>query len=139
MRAGTGSGSLAERFSLPALRSRIPLRCARWCQQGLSVHQLPASSFAGYRNGIAAHQIAIDDLVSGDLPDQPSQAKTGLSTLALKRHLGVCYPTAWLIQPKLMQGQARQKQPPSGVMLARQKQPQSGVTLIIVLSIVLYQ
>ena len=32
-----------------------------------------------------------------------SQAKTGLSTLALKRHLGVSYPTAWLIQHKLMQ------------------------------------
>ena len=46
-----------------------------------------------------------------------SQAKTGLSTLALKRHLGVSYPTAWLIQHKLMQGQARQKQPPSGVTL----------------------
>ena len=76
MRAGTGSGSLAERFSLPALRSRIPLRGARWCPQGLSVHQLPTSSFADYRNGIAVHQIAIDDLVSGDLPDQPSQDGT---------------------------------------------------------------
>lgn len=31
------------------------------------------------------------------------QAKTGLSALALKRHLGVSYPTAWLIQQKLMQ------------------------------------
>jgi transposase-like protein len=32
-----------------------------------------------------------------------SQAKTGLSTLALKRYLGVSYPMAWLIQHKLMQ------------------------------------
>lgn len=31
-----------------------------------------------------------------------SQAKTGLSTLALRRQLGVSYPTAWLIQHKLM-------------------------------------
>lgn len=35
-----------------------------------------------------------------------SQAKTGLSALALKRHLGVSYPTAWLIQHKLMQSMA---------------------------------
>lgn len=32
-----------------------------------------------------------------------SQAKTGLSALALKRHLGVSYPTAWLVHRKLMQ------------------------------------
>ncbi len=32
-----------------------------------------------------------------------SQAKTGLSALALKRHLGVSYPTVWLMQHKLMQ------------------------------------
>ena len=32
-----------------------------------------------------------------------SQAKTGLSALALKRHLGVSYPTAWLVHHKLMQ------------------------------------
>ena len=31
-----------------------------------------------------------------------SQAKTGLSTLELKRHVGVSYPTAWLIHHKLM-------------------------------------
>ena len=32
-----------------------------------------------------------------------SQAKTGLSALDLKRQLGVSYPTARLIQQKLMQ------------------------------------
>ena len=32
-----------------------------------------------------------------------SEAKTGLSALALKRHWGVSYPTAWLLHPKRMQ------------------------------------
>ena len=44
-----------------------------------------------------------------------SQAKTGLSALALKRQLGVSYPTAWLIQHKLMQAMAeRDAQYPLG-------------------------
>ena len=30
------------------------------------------------------------------------QAKTGLSALALKRHLGVSYRTAWLVHHKVM-------------------------------------
>lgn len=34
------------------------------------------------------------------------QAKTGLPALALKRQLGVSYPTAWLIQHKLKQAMA---------------------------------
>ena len=35
-----------------------------------------------------------------------SEAKTGLSALALKRQLGVSYPTAWLVHHKLMQAMA---------------------------------
>ena len=38
-----------------------------------------------------------------------SQAKTGLSALALKRQLGVSYPTAWLIHHKLMQVMAERE------------------------------
>jgi len=38
-----------------------------------------------------------------------SQAKTGLSVLALKRYLGVRYPTAWLIQHKLMQAMSERE------------------------------
>ena len=39
-----------------------------------------------------------------------SQAKTGLSSLALKRQLGVSYPTAWLIHHKLMQVMAEREE-----------------------------
>ncbi len=36
-----------------------------------------------------------------------SQAKTGLSALALKRHLGVSYPTAWLLHHKINRAMAQ--------------------------------
>lgn len=39
-----------------------------------------------------------------------SQAKTGLSALALKRQLGVSYPTAWLIHHKLMRAMAHREE-----------------------------
>lgn len=39
-----------------------------------------------------------------------SQAKTGLSSLALKRQLGVSYPTAWLLQQKISRAMAAQEQ-----------------------------
>ena len=39
-----------------------------------------------------------------------SQAKTGLSALALRRQLGVSYPTAWLIHHKLMQTMAEREE-----------------------------
>jgi hypothetical protein len=35
-----------------------------------------------------------------------TQSKTNISALALKRHLGVNYPTAWLVKHKLMQTMA---------------------------------
>lgn len=37
-----------------------------------------------------------------------SQAKTGLSSLALKRQLGVSYPTAWLLQQKINRAMTQQ-------------------------------
>ncbi len=42
--------------------------------------------------------------------DLISPAKTGRSALALKRHLGVSDPTAWLIQHKLLQALAEREQ-----------------------------
>ena len=38
-----------------------------------------------------------------------SQAKTGLSALELKRHIGVSYPTAWLMHHKIMTAMARRE------------------------------
>jgi transposase-like protein len=38
------------------------------------------------------------------------QAKTGLSALALKRYLGVSYPTAWLVHNKLMQAMVEREE-----------------------------
>ena len=38
-----------------------------------------------------------------------SQAKTGLSALALKRHLGVSYPTAWLMHHKIVHAMAQRE------------------------------
>ena len=35
-----------------------------------------------------------------------SQAKTGLSALALKRRIGVSHPTAWLMHHKIMEAMA---------------------------------
>lgn len=39
-----------------------------------------------------------------------SQAKTGLSSLALHRQLGVSYPTAWMLHHKLMHAMAEREQ-----------------------------
>ena len=38
-----------------------------------------------------------------------TQSKTNISALALKRHIGVSYPTAWLVKHKLMQTMAERE------------------------------
>lgn len=38
-----------------------------------------------------------------------TQSKTNISALALKRHMGVSYPTAWLVKHKLMQTMAERE------------------------------
>ena len=40
---------------------------------------------------------------------QISQAKTGLSALGLKRQIGVCYPTAWLMRHKITSAMGRRE------------------------------
>ncbi|AGA32814.1 ISXo5 transposase [Thioalkalivibrio nitratireducens DSM 14787] len=39
-----------------------------------------------------------------------SQAKTGIASLALERHLGVSYPTAWALKHKLMQAMTEREE-----------------------------
>ncbi len=38
-----------------------------------------------------------------------TQSKTNISVLSLKRHMGVSYPTAWLVKHKLMQTMAERE------------------------------
>lgn len=102
MRGRAGAGPMAERLSLPALRGTSPLRAARQSTQDVSVQRLSASGLAdrwhcdaeGTKLPLTTWFLAIHLL---------SQAKTGLSALALKRQLGVSYRTAWGLQHKLMQ------------------------------------
>jgi hypothetical protein len=49
-----------------------------------------------------------------------TQSKTNISALSLKRHLGVSYPTAWLVKHKLMQTMAEREKDRqlSGVVIA---------------------
>lgn len=68
------------------------------------MQRLPTSGIADCRYGVSGHQAAPDIWFLAIY--LISQAKTCLSALALKRHLGVSYPTAWLIQHKLMQAMA---------------------------------
>jgi len=60
--------------------------------QAVSVQRLPPSSLADRRQPHGTQQAAFDDPVIAIY--LISQAKTGLSSLALKRQLGVSYPTA---------------------------------------------
>ena len=60
-----------------------------------------------------------------------SQAKTGLSALALKRQLGVSYPTAWRIHHKLMTAMAdraeHETHPPGDRRTRRVQPPWPGI------------
>ena len=67
---------------------------------------LSAPNFADRWNALPKYQAASDGLVSGDLPYQPSQ---DWLVRALKRYLGVSYPTAWLIQHKLMEAMSERE------------------------------
>src|SRR5664279_5654922 len=62
---------------------------------------LPVADIPDRRYLVPKHSLGAKHLVLGNLSGQ--KAKTGLSALDLKRQLGVSYPTAWLIQQKLMQ------------------------------------
>ena len=73
------------------VRARKTFQC-KACRQQTSL--IAGTLFQGTKLALSVWFLAIYLI---------SQAKTGLSALALKRHLGVSYPTAWLVHHKLMQ------------------------------------
>ena len=73
------------------VRARKTFQC-NGCHHQTSL--IAGSAFEGTKLGLTEWFLALYLI---------SQAKTGLSALALKRDLGVSYPTAWLIHHQLMQ------------------------------------
>jgi hypothetical protein len=65
------------------------------------VQALPPPDLADRRHDLRLYQAAPDRLVSRHV--LLTQQKNAISALALKRHLGVSYPTAWSIKHKLLQ------------------------------------
>ena len=101
--------SLARRLCLPTLQRWRLLRRRQWQPLAVPVSRLPSPDLADRRFAVRQHQAADDEVVSRDLlisQAKPSQAKTGLSALELKRHVGVSYPTAWLMPYKIMTAMA---------------------------------
>jgi hypothetical protein len=101
MRQIAGASSLACRLYLPALPTCRALRHTGTRPQDIRVRGLPPADFAHCGHLVSGHPFAADAVVSGHL-----SGETGLSALALKRQLGVSYPTAWMIQHKLMRAMA---------------------------------
>jgi transposase-like protein len=99
--------------ALEAIRWPEGFRCPR-CQASADHYILHVKSRKTFQCGGCGHQTS---LTAGTVFHSTklaltiwflaiyliSQAKTGLSALALKRYLGVSYPTAWMIHHKLMQ------------------------------------
>lgn len=102
-------------------RERWPdgFKCPR-CSHGLC-YRLQAGRRTAFQCRACNHQASI---IAGTLFENTklpltvwflaiyliSQAKTGISALSLKRHLGVSYPTAWMVQHKLMQAMVLREQ-----------------------------
>ena len=100
--------SLAQWISVSAVRGCGALRGQPSGSQVVPVHGLPASNFAHRRQLDGAHQVAVDDLVSGDLPHQPSQDRpVGAGTQASAR--GELPHRAWLLHQKINRAMARQE------------------------------
>ena len=107
MRRGGQAGALATGLRVPALRHCCALRGgpgrtqADQCNGCRHQASLTAGSlFASTKLPLKTWFLAIYLL---------SQAKTGLSALALKRQVGVSYPTAWLMHQKIMHAMAERE------------------------------
>ena len=93
---------LARRSSALRHWKRYPVFCSeKWFAQDVSVQPLLSLDFPDCRNTLQGTCLPLTTWFLALY--MISQAKTGLSALALKRQLGVSSPTAWRIQHKLMQ------------------------------------
>ena len=109
MLPGAVSVALAEGISLPEVRRPAALAVSAigpvYYQCRACRHQTTLTSgtvFAGSRVPLTTWFLAMHLL---------SASKTNLSALALMRHLGVCYVTAWKLKHKIMQAMLEREEP----------------------------
>lgn len=86
-----------DRYCVLASKGRKTFQCNA-CHQQTSI--IAGTLFQGSNLPLTVWFLAIHLI---------SQAKTGLSALALKRQLGISYPSAWLMHHKLMQAMAERE------------------------------
>ena len=102
--AGLSMAACFERYGTePLCTAALRIASSIAVPEGVSVQRSPPSSVATCRDGVPAYEACADGPVPRHLPDRQSQAG---AALALKRHLGVSYPTARLIHHKVMQALA---------------------------------
>ena len=109
MREGAGADAMAQRSSLPGV-----FQGNAHCIVTGRTHPLYQCSACHHQTSLTAGSL----LQNTKLPLTiwflaiylVSQAKTGLSSLALRRQLGVSYPTAWMLHHKLMHAMAQREQ-----------------------------
>jgi hypothetical protein len=86
VRRGGRARSLAGWVPLPALWRQRPLRAGQWFRATVAVQRLSPPGLADRGHAVREHQAAADEVVPGDLPDQPGQDRpVGAGTQAPDR------------------------------------------------------